>query len=57
MLEKGYALVQKGEHIVTSVQELTLEEELSLRMKDGSAEVKVQDIYPELDNGNFSLEQ
>jgi len=57
MLEKGYALVQKGEHIVTSVQELTLEEELSLRMKDGSAEVKVQDIHPELDNSNSSLEQ
>lgn len=57
MLEKGYALVQKGEHIITSVQELTLEEELSLRMKDGSAEVKVQDIHPELDHSNSSLEQ
>jgi len=57
MLEKGYALVQKGEHIITSVQELTLEEELSLRMKDGSAEVKVQDIHPELDHSNTILEQ
>lgn len=56
MLNKGYALVQRGEHIITSVKELTLEEEISLRMKDGSADVKVQDIYPEPENGNSTAD-
>jgi len=56
MLNKGYALVQRGEHIITSVKVLTLEEEISLRMKDGSADVKVQDIYPEPENGNSTAD-
>ncbi|MCB5258086.1 MAG: exodeoxyribonuclease VII large subunit [Candidatus Cloacimonadaceae bacterium] len=52
MLKKGYALVQKGEHIITSVKELTLQEELLLRMKDGAANVTVKDIFPDSDKNS-----
>jgi len=47
VLERGYSLVMRGNRIVSSVLELSPGDELSLRLKDGAADVGVQKVKPD----------
>ena len=41
MMDKGYAVVSKNDHVVTSVRDIEITDQLSIRFKDGTVGAKV----------------
>lgn len=50
ILKQGYSMVMRDETVVSSVRELSPRDELQIRMKDGSADVQVQQVLPKTEN-------
>jgi exodeoxyribonuclease VII large subunit len=46
ILKQGYSMVMRDETIISSIQDISPQEELQIHMKDGSAEVQVQQVKP-----------
>jgi exodeoxyribonuclease VII large subunit len=46
-LERGYSMVQRGTAVLKSVHELGVGDDVSLRMKDGTADMKVRKVTPQ----------
>lgn len=51
VLERGYSLVTHGSRIVSSAKELSPGDELTLRLKDGAADVGVRTVRPDGEPG------
>jgi len=47
VLNKGYSLLMRENEVLTSIHQLTPEEELQLKMKDGSASIQVKQLNPQ----------
>ena len=54
VIERGYAIVSQGKHIITSINALNLNQEFNLRMSDGH--VRVRGIQIEGNEGNGQKE-
>lgn len=44
ILNKGYAIIFKNNHIITSINDINENDTLNIRLKDGDIEIKVEDI-------------
>jgi len=41
MMDKGFAVVSKHDHVITSIKEIEVTDQLSIRFKDGIIGAKV----------------
>ncbi len=44
VLDRGFSLITRGEQIITSAQDLKAGDKLNLRLKDGSADARVENV-------------